>query len=982
MTISSKQQTLNKLIKQIETSLDQEAVILASIEAAQLLSEDYQYVEAMLILDQVLPFFNNQIEHPSYDIILSLLIDNAIKANLQQETLNYIQLRKDALPILDEHKHILDLINYKKAFNIPYFNHIDDLIRLNVDKKIIANLVFEKLLSNKNNYEAAIEDIELLTIYKDDTLAEAIKAINYYLLYNHNKDELKALTQTDNSIYARYYELLMLMDENKYKQAQILEVEHETEFINLPLDMQHHLYKRIINFYQDDIRSVELYEKKLNKVKKLMETKKDVSVEPALKIPKKKQKDIEKEELVVEDVKPKQTSISHDEVLFHIDKYMLSIIGLSRNLPFHEYVRQMCIHMERFFDFSDILFNFNYAVYHYKKERLYEKQIPPQTLDSTLLGISAQSYRDIVEYTKNLKYDYDILTEKPLSQTNVKNVYTYALEDKSSICFYQRQDKDLIYDDLTFKLLANFISYEIRTYQQLDKLTTEHKQNLDLFDANLIALSHGLEPMVGNKVFQTLFQTKSLTFQELLLKIIPADRIKYKELMESLLRKEITHFDIKVATTDKTLQIKHVLNGVVYGYYIDITQIEETHQTLMEKAKTTPLNTYTMFAFEERFNTYINQKTTFILVELENLDDLISLYGKDEGKAYFTEFSTFLSKYGRVYMFDGNSVLLTFDFNDIRAVENKINAIYKDVLLLETKKPFQLAMGVIRYPINTKEKSMDKLFEYLDVALDKARRSYKKFEHFNYEDYQETVFETEIIRQIDRLIESETLEITFTQIVNQTSNKVYAYDIGLFSDALKINPNYYHLVAKKKNQLEALERYQLKQTFKALETMFKATNRYIKLSIDISAETLRTRDFIPFLIGLYKTHQIPYHVLDIIVLMKTGYISDYEKTKELSNLGIRVGTDNLSYLKEPQTKVFHYKEKPGDVNEKFLSFLKHLKDFSDEAGIDFIIYHVDRAKDKLLLKSKGFSFIRGDTVDKTFKYNQIINLIKGVTNSE
>ena len=57
---SDRQKTLNKLIKQIETSNNQEEVISASIEASKILSEDYQYDESILILDRLLPFFKTK----------------------------------------------------------------------------------------------------------------------------------------------------------------------------------------------------------------------------------------------------------------------------------------------------------------------------------------------------------------------------------------------------------------------------------------------------------------------------------------------------------------------------------------------------------------------------------------------------------------------------------------------------------------------------------------------------------------------------------------------------------------------------------------------------------------------------------------------------------------------------------------------------------------------------------------------------------
>ena len=80
----------------------------------------------------------------------------------------------------------------------------------------------------------------------------------------------------------------------------------------------------------------------------------------------------------------------------------------------------------------------------------------------------------------------------------------------------------------------------------------------------------------------------------------------------------------------------------------------------------------------------------------------------------------------------------------------------------------------------------------------------------------------------------------------------------------------------------------LKETFKALEYIYKETNRYIKLSINVSAETIRDADFNAYLIGLYKTYDIPYNAIDIIILMKHGMISDYETTKELNDLGILI----------------------------------------------------------------------------------------------
>jgi EAL domain-containing protein (putative c-di-GMP-specific phosphodiesterase class I) len=219
--------------------------------------------------------------------------------------------------------------------------------------------------------------------------------------------------------------------------------------------------------------------------------------------------------------------------------------------------------------------------------------------------------------------------------------------------------------------------------------------------------------------------------------------------------------------------------------------------------------------------------------------------------------------------------------------------------------------------------------------------------------------------------------LNFTQIVNQTTNKVYAYDVNVYSKSLQIDEAYYYTVAYKRGMIEKLDKYILRETFKALSEIYAQTKKYIKLSVTIHSDTLSDQYFIPFLIGLYKSHAIPYHVLDIVVAMKEGKMSDYEKLKELSALGILIGTDTLNFIKEPQTKLFHFKDRPNNLDDKFLNFIKNMKVFTDAEEMSLVIYHVNRPKDQLLLKQIGIDYIRGKMVDKTFTFEEIVRLIKG-----
>ena len=108
-------------------------------------------------------------------------------------------------------------------------------------------------------------------------------------------------------------------------------------------------------------------------------------------------------------------------------------------------------------------------------------------------------------------------------------------------------------------------------------------------------------------------------------------------------------------------------------------------------------------------------------------------------------------------------------------------------------------------------------------------QSNKTHQYFNFEDYQQDLFETEVINQIDRLITSETLLLNFTQIVNQTTNKVYAYDVNVYSKSLQIDEAYYYTVAYKRGMIEKLDKYILRETFKALSEIYAQTKKIYKI---------------------------------------------------------------------------------------------------------------------------------------------------------
>jgi EAL domain-containing protein (putative c-di-GMP-specific phosphodiesterase class I) len=990
--LNETQESINLLYALINTSIDDEEVFYARIKAGFMLFNEHYYLESQEQLIQTLDYFKHQKEDPLYDQVLTKIIDSLLILT-DRKALKYINIRKESLVVLDYYKYTLNLIEYKKAFDEDYDYLIDSLKETSVPKETLIDLLLERLL-NSPSLDLISEINEIKNLQPNETLIKELDLMLYEHLYETNQTEKLLESLEKNSLLDVFYQLLIYVKQDDFKKTQILEVEHENDFFDLPLNLQKRLYETLVTFYNKhlDLRSVETYERKLKKVNKELSKEEKQTVLPkfipAFSLPKLVEEPQEISDEPVQEVVIKKNGLNHQKPLYLIDKFILEVLSLNKDLSLHEHLRRMFIIMSKYFEFSDLLIYLKPQVFHYKVERLYEKKYDRHTIDASLLGISANNYTDIIEKVKLIKYDYDIITNQPLTKTDVKQVYCYALPKESSLCFYQRKEKELLYDDLTFKLLSDFVAYELGLYNHLNKVKQNESTMTHFFNSNGAGFSiYKNETFIGNERFNSLFELKKDDTIEQLIKVFqPIDQIEFRNQVQKLEREEIGAFEIEIPFNHQVLWIKQVKQAeAIYGIYLDITRQVKEKEAWITKALTNPTsNLLTLHEFELRFEAFINSKTTFILLELDGLDHLESIYGKAYVYNYFIEFSLVVSSlFELVYQYDSSTLLIVLEVNDIRAVEKQIDSLNQRILKENTIKEGQTAykynMGVIRYPVNTKETSLKKIYAYLSQALYKAKmiQSNKTHQYFNFEDYQQDLFETEVINQIDRLITSETLLLNFTQIVNQTTNKVYAYDVNVYSKSLQIDEAYYYTVAYKRGMIEKLDKYILRETFKALSEIYAQTKKYIKLSVTIHSDTLSDQYFIPFLIGLYKSHAIPYHVLDIVVAMKEGKMSDYEKLKELSALGILIGTDTLNFIKEPQTKLFHFKDRPNNLDDKFLNFIKNMKVFTDAEEMSLVIYHVNRPKDQLLLKQIGIDYIRGKMVDKTFTFEEIVRLIKG-----
>lgn len=982
LNLPNNQESYDKLKTIIKSSHEDTEVFYAWLKQAEILHAHEEYEKASKILIQL--YNDNKFLDDKY---LVLLIDSLILTNNKPEALYYINLRKESLSQLEMYKHYLDLLKYKKVFNEDFYPLLDTLRAYSFDKSVLIPYYILKFKDVVLNNSSLVEETysEVINLNLDNFSKEEVDELYFKHLIS-NGYSTEEFLKNKKGINKVFYELRLLMKEKELKKVQILEAEYEMELENLSLNNQQILFEKLMDFYEEhhDLKSYDLYSKKYKLVKNKL---KKINNE----VEKKRLEFGEDEEPVIEEVKitekEKEKPSVTSEKISQLADFISDLSTLELGLSLFDRLRNIGILIEKYFDLSDILFYVSPQFYHYKKERLYSKNYSLATINSSIVGQAANDLIDIVGEVEFIKPDYDLISDKPLTETNIKQVYSYGVQKGFSITFYQTNKKDLHYDDLVFKTISSIVYYDLK----YDKHINIEKQNYNkinaLFNSEFLISFIYKNEFFGNRLFNDLFSLKkNNSLDALILKFPPEYRVKYNSLFNRLKKEEIKSFEIDLFYEGKNYLAKHYINkGNIYGVFIDVTEKVAELESWQEKAFIDPLSALlTLHEFEVAFKNYIKEKTSFILIELDNLDKIESIYGKAMKRKFFLEFVEFCKEeFSQVYLFDQNSILAVLNINDVRAVENKVSRFSLKVKDMRSKilkeQHFNCYMGIIRYPINTREKNIDRIYQYLSLTLYKAKTvdRFKAYSYFDFQDYEQDVFETEIIKQIDNLILSEDLLLIYTQIVNQSTKRVYAYEVGVTSKALNIYQEYYYQVAEKRDLLERLEKYILNQAFKNLENIYQETNAYVKLVINVSEKTLNTPNFVGFLIGLYRTYKIPYEVIQIKVNLKSFKYHYSQKLKELSNYGVIIGIDNLDYLTEEYISVFHLTKRQNLEEEKTQSFLKMLNEYLNKQNMPLIVYNVDTHREREILAELKIDYIRGKLVDNELSLEKLKKVLKG-----
>src|SRR5690554_2845798 len=900
----------------------------------------------------------------------------------------FILKRKELLPQLEQYKALLDEVELRKALKDDYLDVLLNLKREIIPKDILIH-VNEELLNyytDKRNYEKCediINDLFELTInYK--YLNELVKI--YYL---EEKYELviseveKLISQNAHNLYSIVYYIASLRITKKFRKANSVEAEYENAIDNnLDNKFKTFAYNEIIKLYkeQNSQVSLKLYEDKLSKLKIVEKSK------PELKT---------KEVIKVTEIKTSQVlrDAKYIEYFSWIKEWLLFSKNIKLNIPFREYLRQLFIEIDKKYQFSDvILYANNYFesnFFHYKKGRLYDKKVIDFYIENTIIRETLELKKAVFGDPEYLNSTKDVLTQKS-SLDDIKYLYAIYINKDTVLTFYL--DEVIKDPGLIYELLSGIsIIINLRLLDEVNNktLNNESKYLKDIINNPVMPMRRmTIGRSSYNKGAVDLFNIDPKLHIELFLREVELEDAKnYQKVIERLFSYPNETNVIKYSFQDLIIieylfAVKLNDEVTIFSYFIDTTKNYETEEKLTMKANfDSETGLKNKNCFEENTNKYFNEKTTFVLIELN--ESIRNIYGNERLNKFFIEFSQATKKHfneNEIYRYDFNQLLLVLNYNDVRTVNNTLNNYFNVINHLDSNilkyEPFNANAGVLRYPVVTTEKNLDKIYRYLDIALNKAKLLKKDYIDFTFRYYEEDVFEQEVIDYLNEAIENKKLSIRFKQIINLEHNRVANYESEIYLPNLKIDSKYLINIAKKRNKLIDLEYYHLELVASFLHEIDKVTNYLINIILPISAETFLSNEFENHFTATLKKYKIPAEFIKVLCDIKLTKQKDIAKAQKLINYGITLETTNIDTILNADFKSLHLNYQS---NGKWRNYLEITNQMLIDNNLSLTIRDVNKPEIREQLRKIGINYIEGEIYRK-ISAGDLMNQIKGNIN--
>lgn len=920
----------------------------------------------------------------THEKLFELIILSALKLKQFDSAYTYIQNRKQVLPISKKYLADLDLIEFKKQTHQSYIEDIESVLKDAIPDDLKLNLLKELLmlyLNKKEDHKAlnVIDQLKRLDT-KHTYVPEYLKIL--YNLEHFDDAKIIALNYRNHQLYEMDSFLTLLkiyIKENDQHKISILDADYGIKLETQSVEIQKEAYTLFSDYYQKikNRYQYDSYSKKLKALIKDEKKSKDKTIEKTvLRNDLEEQTQTEKPQFVQKMFKAKE-NIRHLNILIELFSFAHQI---AETKNFRDYLRNFFIKVDEYVKVKDyiIFTSKDEMLYHYKKERLYDKQLVASTYLNTLVGEVLKDGEERFGNPKSFKYDKNVLTNQPFDES-ISYIYAYSLFDQGVLMIYLEEEisDPALYFDL-FKGLSAILYGSLMDEEKRVKLRLSNDFLNQIINSPIMQIRIYSEyQSIYNIAAQKLFDLESFAPYEVFLGNLNAfEANDYRKIIERLMTKSGLVDTFTYVYQDKQIREKmvSVLDGKdikMISIFEDITNYyEEKSRLLMDATVDFETSLENLNALSQKLPQYVLDKGAFFLINFN--ENILPIYGYDVSLKFFKEFGQLTKKFfneGDTYRFSTYQLFVYIPINDIRAVTKMIKEYlryldsYQSSVISYEK--FHPLLSVIRYPVVTEEKIPAKLFRYLELSIDYLKRQntddqYIFFEHKIYED---EVFEQQVINYLNQAMNDNQLSLSFDQIIDVTRGVVWQYESELILEHMQIDSKYLLAIAKKRNRLMDLEKFHIEMVCQFLNTLEKETKKLVKITIPVSKETFLDVSFNPYIFGLFQKYEIPFEFVRFKIkgdhLKSNQYITQID---ELSKSGVGLDTTSVDVALSYPFNALHIDYKTSD--QKYNDYIKLLKQLFDNHGIALVIRDVRTKGQADMLVELGIKYIEGSIYKK------------------
>lgn len=897
---------------------------------------------------------------------LDVLIEIYLNNEDYDEAIKYINKKHEYVGS-KLYLYLYDLVRFyhkKKAINeekqaIIEMINIDmpDDIRVDIYEKMIDILIFESSFS----YAKMYSDELFIQLEIIDNQKAYIKNVykNAYILYNLNDysylERLETIEIADLEIDALRKILIIktYLKLEDYKKCYYLESTFNESISKYNDYIKREFYQVAINLYTTKYNkdALEYYEDSLNKLKLVKEDKR---------VAKKELKSI-----LSLDEKKAKPDIAKEE-LYNLLSLTNELIEEYKNIKIDDQIRNILMYMSRILNkkinIRDIILIYNDSMWHYKKDRVYDKKIP--LLTDTLFEPLFDKGEEIIFNEKADLISYnDIITNESFIRTDIENAYARPIKNNlktiGGLVFYG--DSKLL-KGFNYELLNIFSNLlELNILHSIDY--NNKKNDFELYSYIFENINALIKYKVGNdiylsndlaKILKTNNHIDELTFYSK----IDSNYINYyKEFFDK-------NEALKYKINDRIYieKIKKINEEISISILSDITNEEIKNINEYNKVyKDYITGLKNRYQLESEFK-IDKKKMSIVIIDIANFKEINQLYGITKSDQVLKNIAKLLSdtfNYDNVYKLMSDEFLVILDYNDQRAVKKNLNIAFENINQQMKKIDYRLDIylqaGVVRYPTQKDEDRIDRLIHYASfakrIAKEERKPNSSKVSMFDSEQYRRYKDEDITTAHILEAINNNLIRINYTPIINKKSKRLHQYEITFLITNYDIPHEEIIKVARLRNILSSVEKYLFRKSIEQLNEIMTIYKKYYNILIPITKIDKEFLDMIKKYIAKSK----------VLVNAITLLVEDYTYVDELRNLGIHVAGKNISDLfKGLDYYVVEYNDR---MNEETI---KSLYELCNSLNTKLIMINASSCKYDIELTR----------LDSSITYDEVIKIIK------